>query len=186
MTRLIGLYSPAPGSGKSTAAQALVADGWTLLPFAAPLKRMAATLLLEAGYSPTDINTILSTRKTERLVRLAGAPTGRHLLQSLGTAWGREQISPQLWIKLWQQQAQVALGNGNRVVVDDLRTEQEAAVIRAMDGGLWRITRPGHHADPAALAHPTEGALDGFAFDHELINDSTIERLQRQIQSIAT
>jgi hypothetical protein len=181
MSRLVALYSAAPGSGKSTTARVLESQGWAVEPFAAPLKRMAATLLLEAGYSEGHILEILTVNKDQPLTLLAGIPTARHLLQTLGTAWGREQISPMLWIQLWQRRVCRALANGTLVVVDDLRTEEEAAAVRAMGGQLWRIDRPGHQADPAALAHPTEGALEALTFDRVIINSGSLEQLEVQV-----
>lgn len=154
MARLIALYSSAPGSGKSTAARLLERQGWVVEPFTTPLKRMARTLLLEAGYSEDAITDILSINKGQPLAWLAGAPTARHLLQTLGTAWGREQISPMLWIQLWQGRVRRALADGTPVVVDDLRTEEEAAVVRA---------------------------LDGLAFDRIITNSGTLEELEAQL-----
>lgn len=186
MPILIALYSPVPGSGKSTAAQVLAGHGWTVESFAAPLKRMAASLLQDAGYSVDTTIDILSTNKGQPLTLLAGAPTGRHLLQSLGTAWGRELIHPELWIRLWATRVRKALASGQSVVCDDLRTLEEADVVRAVGGELWRIDRPGVAADAKTLAHPTEGALDGLVFDRAITNDGTVEQLEaRLLQEVA-
>ena len=174
MSRLIALYSPCPGSGKSTAAAALHQEGWAVMPFAAPLKAMAAALLEAAGYGPAEIEQILSVGKQKELGLLAGAPTARHLLQTLGTAWGRERIHPRLWIELWEDRVQSLLAQGRPVVCDDLRTPEEMAAIRALGGQVWVVERPqGEINDSATVAHATEGALAAAQFDRELLNDGT-------------
>ena len=174
MSRLIALYSHRPGSGKSTAAAALRQEGWAVVPFAAPLKAMAAALLEAAGYGPAEIEQILSVGKQKELGLLAGAPTARHLLQTLGTAWGRERIHPRLWIELWEDRVQSLLAQGCSVVCDDLRTPEEMASIRALGGQIWLVDRPqGAINDSATVAHATEGALAAAQFDRELLNDNT-------------
>ena len=174
MVALIGLYSPCPGSGKSTAAAALHQEGWVVAPFAAPLKAMAAALLEAAGYGPAEVEQLLATGKQKELGRLAGAPTARHLLQTLGTAWGRERIHPRLWIELWEDRVQSLLAQGLAVVCDDLRTKEEMAAIRALGGQVWVVERPqGAINDRATVAHATEGALAAAQFDRVLLNDGT-------------
>lgn len=178
LTRLIALYSHRPGSGKSTVAAALARQGWQVIAFAEPLKAMAGALLEAAGYGQGEIEQILSTGKQQELGYLAGAPTARHLLQTLGTAWGRELVHPRLWIELWEDRVRGLLELGQPVVCDDLRTPEEMAAVRALGGECWLVQRPaGAIADAATLAHPTEGALAGASFDRVLVNGGTVEDL---------
>ena len=172
MAELIALYSHQPGSGKSTAAAALRQEGWVVVPFAAPLKAMAGALLEAAGYSRVEIEQILSVGKQQELGRLAGAPTARHLLQTLGTAWGRERIHPRLWIELWEDRVQELLVQGCSVVCDDLRTPEEMAAVRSLGGQIWLVDRPqGAINDSATVAHATEGALAAAKFDLVISNE---------------
>jgi hypothetical protein len=176
---LVALYSPRPGSGKSTVAHVLAQQSWQVIAFAEPLKAMAAALLDAAGYGQGEIETILSTDKQRELGYLAGAPTARHLLQTLGTAWGRELIHPQLWIELWEDRVRPLLELGQPVVCDDLRTPEEMAAVRALGGECWLIERPqGAINDAATLGHTTEGALAGARFDRTLLNAGSIADLQ--------
>ena len=105
------------------------------MPFAAPLKAMAAALLEADVNGPAEIEQILSVGKQKELGLLAGAPTARHLLQTLGTAWGRERIHPRLWIELWEDRVQSLLAQGRPVVCDDLRTPEEMAAINGEHRG---------------------------------------------------
>jgi hypothetical protein len=174
VSRLIALYSHRPGSGKSTAAAVLAREGWVVVPFAAPLKAMAAALLEAAGYSTAEVEQILSVDKQKELGLLAGAPTARHLLQTLGTAWGRERIHPRLWIELWEDRVRELLAQGCSVVCDDLRTKEELAAIKALGGRIWLVDRPqGAITDEATVAHATEGALAAAKFDLVLSNEGT-------------
>lgn len=182
MTRLIGLYSSTPGCGKTTVAVMLTDQGWTIAPFAAPLKRMASSLLADAGYSRSEVAVILSKEKARPLSLIPGKPTGRYLLQTLGTAWGRELIHQNLWIKLWEDTVKRCLNGGESVVCDDVRTEAEAEAIRAMGGELWRIVRPGATVETAALGHPTEGALEHLGFDRTLANAGGLAALKAAVE----
>ncbi len=174
MPWLVALYSSRPGSGKSTAAAALARQGWVVVPFAGPLKAMAQALLLEAGYDQSEAKELLATGKQKELGLLAGAPTARHLLQTLGTAWGRERIHPRLWIELWEVRVRTLLAQGQPVVCDDLRTPEEMGAVQALGGQVWLVERPeGAIADAATVAHATEGALAGASFDRVLVNDGS-------------
>jgi hypothetical protein len=85
---IIGLWSPAPGCGKSTVAQLLrERHGHIRLAFADPMKWMLVRLLQSAGYSDNEARRIPWHDKETPLDRLPGAPTMRHLLRTLGTKW---------------------------------------------------------------------------------------------------
>lgn len=188
MTRLnlIALYSPQPGSGKTTVAAALAQQGWKVISFAQPLKAMAAALLDSAGYGHSEIEQILSADKQRELGHLAGTPTARHLLQTLGTAWGRELIHPRLWIELWEDRVRPLLELGQPVVCDDLRTPDEMAAVQALGGECWLVQRPaGAITDNATLAHTTEGGLNNAVFNRTLLNNGTVQDLLAQARRIA-
>ncbi len=170
---LIGLYSPAPQSGKSTVASLIGDEHQTiLLPMAGPLKHFASSLLEQVGADPIFH---LYNDKTAPIRQLPGQPTGRHLLQSLGTEWGRGLISPDLWVTLWIRSYERTPRAGQIVLVDDVRFPCEAQAIHAAGGQMWKITRPG--ADTSACGHSSEGGLEDWDFDAELINDASVEGL---------
>jgi hypothetical protein len=170
---IVGLWNPAPGCGKSTVAQLL--HGYTRLAFADPMKWMLQQLLDAAGYSSADARRILFHDKETPLDRLPGAPTMRHLLRTLGTEWGRDHVHPDLWVEVWKRQA-LRLP---KVVADDVRMPNEAAVIREIGGELWSVVRPGY-AD--ASGHRSEAGLPGVTFDRVIINDGTIDQLEVKLQ----
>ena len=170
MVNIIALWSPAPGCGKSTVAGILAEQGYQIVPFAEPMKRMIVTLLLRAGYSMDDAFNYVRVSKHEPLKRLAGEPTARHLLQTLGTEWGRDCIDTNFWTGLWTNQVQ----QREKVVVDDMRFVNEVAAVRKLGGQIWEIQRPGIKL---TTKHRSEGGLPGVQFDRSIVNDGTIEDL---------
>lgn len=169
MAPLIGLYSPAPACGKSTLANGMAVFGWRTVKFAAPLKAMLTALLREVGESEAVIQqAIEGSLKNTPLFALAGA-TPRHAMQTLGTQWGRDQISDDLWVRLFVLRVERLRASGVPVICDDMRFPNEAETIRSMGGKIVRIERPGF-ADTSG--HASEGALEGIEFDLVVNNDA--------------
>jgi hypothetical protein len=169
--RLIGLYSPAPGCGKTTAANLLVDH--QRVSFAAPLKRAVWNTLNDLGlegfhYVYTD---------KEAIIPEIGV-SARHMMQTLGTEWGRACIHPDFWVMIARAEAQRIMADGGSVVIDDARFPNEAAMIRDLGGELWRIDRPGISYDGD---HSSEGALEDIAPDRVIVNDGTITQLLEKI-----
>ena len=175
---LIGLYAPAPQSGKSTLAQHLcTTHGYTLLPYAAPLKRLVVHFLAEHGLSHDTAYDFVHFNK--HLVIPEVGVTARHLLRTLGTEYGRHCIHPDVW--LWTFNHAIAqLPPGTRVVVDDVRRYNEAVnLLERHNAFLMHLTRPGTTDDSG---HASEGELDTHLelFDALVVNDGTIDALHTQ------
>lgn len=180
MTRLIGLAAHAPGSGKTSASKALEdAGGFVCVPFAAPMKHMAMTLLTYWGL---DFRTAQHHIYVDRVSPIPGVDvTGRHLLQTLGTEWGRQCLRPNFWIDCWSAVARRTLEAGDSVVVDDVRFPNEAEAIRALGGQVWLINRPELHYEGN---HASEGGLRDHAFDAVLVNNSSLEDLHSAVLAL--
>lgn len=176
---LIGLYSPAPQSGKSTVASVLGDHGYYTIPFAAPLKRMVRTFLVQLGYGPDAIDELLTTHKEVKLDGI-GCST-RHLLQTLGTEWGRTCVHPEVWLQCWQVTASRYLQSSTSVVVDDVRFPNEADLIRSLGGELWYIERP---QTVLHTEHVSEGSLNTYTFDRHLQNDRTLSDLTSTVEAL--
>ena len=178
--RLIGLYSPAPRSGKTTIANYLNGMGYRCLPFAAPLKEMTRTFLAQLGYSSVDALSLTDGELKEHRLQELGV-TPRQLMQTLGTEWGRTCVTPQVWLICWRRKAQNNLNRGIDVVVDDIRFANEAELVRQLGGELWRIDRPGTERK---TTHASEGGLDDFTFDRRIINDGSLLALHTRVREI--
>lgn len=172
---LIGLYSPSPGCGKTTAARFLQRQGFEQVSFAAPLRSMILSLLLDLDYSSGEALSLLHERKEELLPRL-GVST-RHLLRTLGSEWGRSCVHPSLWLHSFQ----CRIAGQPLVVVDDVRFANEAQLICQLGGEIWQLRRPGHER-PAE--HISDGDLDGWdGFARTLSNAGSLEDLEAQVLS---
>ena len=171
LPRLIGLYSPAPGCGKTTAANLFIEH--QRVSFAAPLKRAVWRLLDDLNlegfrYARTD---------KEAIIPELGV-SARHMMQTLGTEWGRACIHPDFWVMIARTETQRIMNDGRSVVIDDVRFPNEATMIRDLGGELWRIDRPGviYSGD-----HSSEGGLEDITPDRVIINDGTIDQLKEKI-----
>ena len=188
---LIGLYSPAAGSGKTTVSDYLVEHhGFVRLSFAEPLKDMLRVLLENFNYTPADAYNMTHVNKHAPLPEIDAHIDARHLLRTLGTEWGRDCVHPQLWLRCWSARYLRLIANGvSHVVVDDMRFINEGAHIDRYGGELWTITRPGAVRD---TDHRSEGGLDSLPDDYSLSfsctlnNDSSLDSLYAQVAAHIT
>ena len=132
--RVIGLYSPAPQSGKTAVAYALQQHGYISVSFAGPLKRMCGIFLSSAGYGHERIEHMLFEEKEEKIPEFGVTP--RHLMQTLGTEWGRECISPEVWVEVWRNSVMKWLDGGLNVVVDDMRFANEWDAVKGKNNAM--------------------------------------------------
>ena len=159
------------GSGKTTAARALVALGFVRAPFAAPLKRMFAALAL----GPPDGVDPRAWAETPHALLCGKTP--RQALQTLGTEWGRTLIGEDLWVRLWAAEA----ARHAHVVADDVRFANEAEAIRMAGGIVIRIERAGA-GSPSGGTHVSETIP--FAPDGAIANDRSEEALSRAVRAL--
>lgn len=165
------------GSGKSTAARVLYHAGFTRVRFAGPLKQMMYCL----GLSDREIEGDLK----EAPCAILGGKTPRFAMQTIGTEWGRDTISPSLWVDVWTRMVTNHQSHIN-VVCDDVRFQNERDALKAVGGILVRIERPhvgtnGHNH--SAAAHPSE-TMD-FPVDAVLANDGDLETFIEKVRDLA-
>jgi hypothetical protein len=136
------------GSGKTFAADYLVEKyGYTKVKFAKPLKDMLRAMGLTEAHIEGDLK--------ELPCDLLDGRTPRWAMQTLGTEWGRELISENLWGNLWEQEVRSLLSKGKRVVVDDCRFDNEAQRIQKMSGFLIRMVGS-TGIEETSSGHPSE------------------------------
>jgi len=175
MTKLIGLYSPAAQSGKTSISHALERQGYVRVPFAEPLKFMLLPFLTELGYTQEEA-TRLTYFDKERVLPELGV-SSRHLLQTLGTEWGRQCIMPDVWLRVWAERVK----RYEKVVVDDVRFENEAELVRSLGGEMWMVSRA---SASNTSTHTSEGSLDAWPhFVQYIVNNGTLEQL---LDAVAT
>lgn len=170
---LIGITGLA-GSGKSEVARVLIEEfGFTRVKFADPLKNMLRTMLRDVGHTAKDVERFLEGDLKESVVDGIGV-TARRLMITLGTEWGRQQIADDLWIRLWAVRAE----QYPRILADDVRFPNEVAAIRAGNGKIWQVQRPGLAAGEHVSEH-----LD-VEPDNVIVNHGTIEDLRAMVRSL--
>ena len=161
-------------SGKDTVADILVKNyGYTRVAFADKIREFLYGLNPMVACSPTGY--------LQDLVNLVGwdaakqEPQVRRLLQDLGNS-ARKTIDENVWVTL-------ALGNidvNQRVVITDVRFENEAIMIKFMGGQLWRVKRVG--VGPVN-DHVSESELEGYKVNQIFVNNGTIEDLEALIKT---
>lgn len=194
---IIALISPCPGCGKSTVAKYLTQNKpSTLIPLAAPLKKMLATLLEDFDIGQDDIRRYINGDWKERPIpEIPGNPTARFLMQTLGTEWGRNLVHEDLWVQAWTRKtARYCLA----VVVDDVRRLNE---YNALPGAqVWRITskkalKAYRESLPRTFwhrllritpkhGHASEGELNSVPVNAEIANDGTLDELYAKINEL--
>ena len=144
--RLIALTG-AKGVGKSTYGKFLAGENGVVLSFATPIKQMLRTLV--------GNEYVFGDKKNEETHL---GVTGRVLLQTLGTEWGRETIDQDIWVKSMRHTLTDAMFEEYRpVIIDDLRFENEAKMVRELNGEIWHIERK--NFKPANDNHISEAGV---------------------------
>lgn len=136
--RIVGLAGPA-GCGKDTVAEFLcTTQGFVQVAFADPIR-----VALKAMLGLRDEHFFDRVRKESNIQGIGKSP--RHLMQTLGTEWGRNLVHSDLWVTLLGDKVD-RLKNSppylhiKGIVISDIRKENEAAYVRAQ-GEIWHIHR---------------------------------------------
>ena len=174
---LVG-FTGLAGCGKSTAAKYLEQEhNWTRARMADPLKNMLRSLYADMGYSGVDIERRIEGDLKETPDRLTANNTPRQLMQTLGTEWGRKIVHRDFWVEV---AASRILSINGHIVVEDIRFDNEAKVIRALGGRIIRIVRVGHTSAAGDGTHESEkGVWDEYVTEEWRITGGVDELLQR-------
>jgi hypothetical protein len=165
--RRIALFAPIR-TGKTTIARALIANGYFVVSFAEPVKRM----LMALGLPEHDVR--VDKTKPQAIL---GGKTCRDALTTLGTGWGRDMIGPDIWARAAQHAIQ-QFGTRGFVVVDDLRYENEQAILEEEDFTFVKLVRD---KEDAGVDHSSEANYSILRADLEitLSDESELEDHQR-------
>jgi hypothetical protein len=177
--QLIGLNGPA-GSGKDTIAEYLRDHhGFATLSFAHPVY---------AGVSAAfgiPIEQMKDRHFKEQPIWWIGK-SPRQLLQLFGTEFGREMVAKDIWLRVAKNTLDEVCYLRDkdsapcRVVISDVRFDNEAEWVRNLGGVIWHIHRPG--VQPVA-AHVSEAGVSFETGDEQVVNDEIAET-HRQVDSL--
>lgn len=180
---LVGLCSPAMGSGKTEVSRLLeVNHSFVRNPLAQTLKEMTATFFVGMGLDIYDAwELIRDPELKEAPIKELKGVTPRHLMQTLGTEWGRNCIHESVWVDVCLARSKHLMRQGRSVVIDDVRFTNEADAIRDAGGVIVRVVRPGVQR---TTSHASEGQLDSYKVDYQLVNDSTLSNLTYKVRNL--
>ena len=121
----------------------------------------------------------------------------RKLYQFFGEAL--RQYDPSVWIRHMEFSVNMALNEKSTkgIVISDLRLPLEYEWARANGFIIVRVTAPlearvkraeiaGDAFELADLEHDTEGYVDGFDVDYEIVNDGNLADLHAKVDEVMT
>ena len=176
---IIGLTGYAQ-SGKDTVAKILVEEyGYTRIAFADKIREF----LYETNpmYDSIAGEPVFVKAKVDRdgWEVAKQSPHIRRLLQNSGVA-ARKLFGEDFWV----DEAMKSMLNDPRpdmnYVITDVRFLNEADMLRANNGQIWRIKRSGV---AAVNAHVSESQMDGYQVDQIFTNNGTIQDLKELVSS---
>jgi hypothetical protein len=148
LPRVVGLAGPI-GAGKSTAARALGMLGYRVASFATPLKAVCYQIFAPLG---AEYRHFFGSQadKAELIANLG--TSGRRILELVGTEGFRAAV-PDVWVRA----GLVPRFPGERIVLDDVRYENEAFALREAGGLIIHLNRLGH--EPPRTGHKSDAGL---------------------------
>lgn len=191
---LLGLTGKA-SAGKNSCATALSELGFTSIAFADAIRAEVASawgiderMLTERVTKETPLPGLAIARCNSnefiewaalQLLDLHQMRSPRWVMQRWGTEFRLTQNALH-WINLLNQRIHRLTGRGvNRIVITDVRTQDEAAFVKLMGGQLARV----HRHDGTSMAsdtgtHETE-RTDHIQVDFDIVNTSTLDNLRQ-------
>lgn len=103
----------------------------------------------------------------------------RRVFQTLGTDWGRNMISRDLWLLMFARQYRLQEKSGTElIVVDDVRFDNEADMILSLGGDI--ILVDGTHS--AADHHISESGIDTKFITHTLEHKPNLQEFLTDVR----
>lgn len=171
-------FHGAAESGKDTCAQILCERyGFQRTAFADPLK---AAVRIKFGLSEWHTDT---TDGKRTFIPEFGL-TVRQILQLEGTEATKPVFGNDFWIRRWAMTLDALTDRGfNLVTLTDLRFDEEAEEVLNRGGYVIHLIRP-QHDNHIGTCHASEKGIDKSYIDFTVINDGTLEDLQKQLDMI--
>jgi hypothetical protein len=176
---LIGLCGPA-GCGKNSVADHLQARyGWIQFGFADPIYAAVSTI------TGIPVEKLRERSTKEKAIEWLGK-SPRELLQTLGTEWGRDTISQDIWITIAMRQVDACqryLRGAGGVALTDVRFANEVEAIKAAGGQIWRVDRRQRCLADDAAQHSSEAGIPDYLVDAVIDNTGTLDALHKRVDA---
>lgn len=161
------------GAGKSEVCKVLQSLlGATYYAFADPIYTM-----IEAGFGIDRHQS-----KSESIPWLSSEDkevTLRHLLETLGTKWGRDMVHKDLWTILADRFVKAC--KSEYVLIDGVRFVNEAKWIESQGGIIISVYRPNYLDTSPAADHPSNVALDPHYATWHFLNNEGLDELKQKV-----
>lgn len=108
--------------------------------------------------------------------------TPRQAMQTLGTEWGRELISEDIWINsLWKRIEYKV--KSHDIIITDVRFDNEIDFIKKNDGIIINVMRT-EGSFESGDTHVSETGITETEFDYNVLNNGSLHVLQEASQNI--
>ena len=179
--KLLGIYAPREQSGKSTVA-ALLMD--VLGPENnVDVVKVKITEPLKAPLYAIGLTTdeIEGEAKNLPCAKLGGRVPRAVMIEFYQA--GSKAFGPGWLSALARDKVLEAIAAGYTVVVDDIRTPTDYAMVRSVAGAqMWRVERPRPGESAVGDAAKVEGLLEAECFDTRLLNDGSLTDLYQKVR----
>lgn len=111
----------------------------------------------------------------ETPVSVLNGKTARHIMQTLGTEWGRQRLGQSLWTDVALRRAETM----PLCVITDVRFDNEAQAVASAGGVVIKILREG--MGPSGDAHASEAGVSAHLIHDTVYNNGSVVDLQSRL-----
>lgn len=171
---IIGIAANSPQAGKTTVADILVRNaGYMKYSFADPIKDVCDLLF--------DWDERHREGELKEVDDVEFGISPRYAYQTLGTDWARKMINPDIWLLI----AKRVYHQHKRVVIPDVRFENEATFIRNQGGIIIHLHRPEMEGKVFGVeGHPSEQGIRQLSVDYSIDNFGTLPYLELCVDKV--
>lgn len=171
------------GSGKTTLSNYLIEHhGFKRKAFADNLKEACRIIF---GFTDEQLYGTQEQKETPDPRWYGVSP--RQVFQFFGTECVRmkmNELMPGIGEDIWIKSFELSLNPDENIVVDDVRFNNEAEMIKKLGGKIVKIIKETSSKNDDVKNHISETEQDGIIADYYIVNDSTIDAYHQKIKTM--